>query len=58
MSRLLTSPTSEDEGHSLMALRIISGIRQEFNVEIEIAELVDEPTIAGISKIILERKVR
>jgi amino acid adenylation domain-containing protein len=45
-------------GHSLMALRIISGIRQKFDFELEIVELVNEPTIAGISKIIIERKIR
>ena len=44
-------------GHSLMALRIISAIRREFNTDIEIAELVREPFIASISKIILERKI-
>jgi amino acid adenylation domain-containing protein len=41
-------------GNSLMALGIISGIRKEFDVEVEILELVSNPTISKLSQVVLK----
>jgi amino acid adenylation domain-containing protein len=39
-------------GHSLMALRIISAIRKQLRTEIEIIDLVNNPTVYGLSKLV------
>ena len=37
-------------GHSLMAMRLINQVQNEFDVQIEVAKVLEEPTIRRISK--------
>ena len=44
-------------GHSMLAMQVISKINEEFNVEISIKSLFENPTIDGISKAVLETQL-
>ncbi len=44
-------------GHSMLAMQVISKINEEFNVEISIKSLFENPTIDGISKAVLEAQL-
>jgi len=44
-------------GHSLLAVQVISRVRETFGVEIQVRELFEAPTIAGVAKNI-ERESR
>jgi aryl carrier-like protein len=51
---------SEDDffelgGHSLLAMRAAAKIRQQFNVAFTVDELFDNPTLSGVSQIIVTR---
>jgi len=39
-------------GHSLMAFRVISGVRRELDLELELIDLVKNPTISELAKIL------
>ena len=42
-------------GHSLMATRVVSRLRERFQVEIRVGELFERPTIAGLAELLMER---
>ncbi len=44
-------------GHSMLAMQVISKINEEFNIEISIKSLFENPTIDGISKAVLEAQL-
>lgn len=41
-------------GHSMLAIKVISQIREEFQVEIGLRQLFEEPHVAGLSRAITE----
>jgi amino acid adenylation domain-containing protein len=43
-------------GHSLLATQVISRVRQTFAVDVPLRNLFEEPTIANLSKIIIENR--
>jgi acyl carrier protein len=43
-------------GHSLLATRVISKIREEFDVDIPLTGFFEDPTVAGVCAIITHRK--
>jgi acyl transferase domain-containing protein len=50
----ITSVGTEDDffdlgGHSLMAIQLMSRMREEFGIELSIQEFFDQPTVAGLS---------
>ncbi len=44
-------------GHSMLAMHVISKINEEFNVEISIKSLFENPTVDGIAKAVLEAQL-
>ncbi len=43
-------------GHSLIATQLISRIRKKFSMDLSITSLFDEPTVEGLTKIIMEEQ--
>jgi acyl carrier protein len=41
-------------GHSLLATQVISRVRQTFAVDVPLRNMFEEPTIANLSKIVIE----
>jgi acyl carrier protein len=41
-------------GHSLLAIQLMTRIREYFNIEIELETMFDEPTVAGLVKQVVE----
>ena len=43
-------------GDSLLALRLLAGLREEYGVEIPIARIFESPTVAGIAEVLLRAR--
>ncbi|PGA83589.1 non-ribosomal peptide synthetase, partial [Bacillus pseudomycoides] len=43
-------------GHSLLGTQVISRLRKSFNIELSVRSLFEEPTIAGLAKLVIEKK--
>ena len=42
-------------GHSLMATRVISRVREMFQVEVGVRSLFEHPTVAGLAEVLMDR---
>ena len=54
----LTDNFFELGGHSLMVMQVIARIRKEFDVEVSIRSLFDNPTIRGLAKEVEDAKAK
>jgi len=43
-------------GHSLTAMRVVSAMRKELDVEVEITDLFNHPTVGGLARIVQEKE--
>lgn len=44
-------------GHSLLATQVISRVREEFQIELPISSIFDNPTVEGLAATVIERQI-